>query len=370
MADLFIGLMSGTSADGIDAALVRFAPLPHVVSARTFNVPPPLRQRIRGVTLDTPLGQLATLDVELGELFAQSVNLLLQEAGVQPDQVRAIGSHGQTVWHQPQGTPAFTLQIGDPNIISERTTLSVVADFRRRDLAAGGEGAPLVPAFHAEVFGSASESRCVVNLGGIANITMLPRDPDGEVFGFDTGPANTLVDAWTVRHLGQRCDIGGAWAAGGHCSEALLSVLLQDPYFQQPAPKSTGREHFSLDWLDRQLAQTPRLDPQDVQATLVELTARTVAAAIRASAADTERVLVCGGGVHNPILMRSLAAHMAPAVVESTAAQGVDPDYVEACAFAWLARQTLEGKPGNLTPVTGARRAAVLGAIYPGLRGL
>lgn len=364
---LYVGLMSGTSADGIDAALVRFAPRPDLLCAQTTPLPAELRMRLRGITAATPLAELARLDSELAELFASCTLALLSAAGVDPGAVHAIGSHGQTVWHEPGGSPPFTLQIGDPSLISERTGITTVADFRRRDLAAGGQGAPLVPAFHAEVFSHANETRCIVNLGGIANVTVLPAG-GAEVIGYDTGPANTLLDAWIGRHLGRRYDASGRWAASGVAIPELLAKLLADPYFERPPPKSTGPEHFNLDWLEARLI--PGLAAHDVQATLVELSAAAMAAAILESAPETARVLVCGGGANNPVLMSALAARLPEVAVESTAAHGVSPDYVEACAFAWLARRTLRSQPGNLPAVTGACRPAVLGGIYPGLKGL
>jgi anhydro-N-acetylmuramic acid kinase len=365
MAELFIGLMSGTSADGVDAALVDFTPSLRVVHAKTYPLPAQLRAQALAISLATPLGEIAALDVRLGEFFAQAAQALLEEAGVPAANIRGIGSHGQTIWHQPSGETPFTLQIGDPNILVERTGITVVADFRRRDVAAGGQGAPLVPAFHAEVLSSDRFNRCVLNLGGIANITILPKEATRPVSGFDTGPANTLLDAWIFRHQRRNFDQDGAWAARGKCHAALLDALLGDEYFRQLPPKSTGREHFSLGWLDRHLGKFGDLKPEDVQATLVALTATTVAQAIGQHAPETEQVLVCGGGAANPMLLQALASQLHPISLISTATLGVDPDYVEACAFAWLARRTLLGLPGNLPAVTGARRATVLGGVYP-----
>src|SRR5690606_663733 len=326
MAEHYIGLMSGTSVDAIDAALVRFDPRPSVVAARSFPLARDLRARLRAITDQTPLGIAAQLDVELGRLFAAAALELLRDAGLPPAAVRAIGSHGQTIWHAPAAEPPYTLQIGDPNVIAERTGITTVADFRRRDLAAGGQGAPLVPAFHREVFGSPAETRCVLNLGGIANITVISEDA---VLGFDTGPANTLLDSWIASQRGDAYDAAGAWAASGQCSPDLLEALLADPYFALPAPKSTGPEHFSRAWLREHLAAFPGLAAEDVQATLVELTARTVAAAVRQYAAGAAKLLVCGGGVHNRLLMARLAALLAPMEVASTASAGIDPDFVE-----------------------------------------
>lgn len=363
MAELYLGLISGTSADAVDAALVRFAPTPAVVAAHSFPLPSELRAQIRAVTDQTPLQTVAQLDVRVGHLFASAALELLHAAGRPVSAVRAIGSHGQTVWHAPSADPPFTIQLGDPNVIAEQTGILTVADFRRRDIAAGGQGAPLVPAFHREIFGRKAETHCILNLGGIANITVLQ---DEAVAGFDTGPANTLLDAWIWASRGAAYDRDGAWAAAGRCQAALLESMLQDGYFRRPAPKSTGPEHFNLEWLQGHLDAYGSIRPEDVQATLLELTARSVADAVLRCAPNTRAVLVCGGGIHNRALMARLSALLAPVSVISTAAAGVDPDFVEACAFAWLARQRLEGRAGNVPEVTGARVPVVLGGIYGG----
>ena len=374
--ELFLGLISGTSADGIDAALVRFADdgadtRCELVAGRTFRWDDTLRARLvqLGQGGDcTSLDEFGALDVQVARAFAEAALALLEEAGMAPSAVRAIGSHGQTVRHRPEGAFPFSLQIGDGNVIAERTGITTVADFRRRDVAAGGHGAPLLPALHAALLRVPGESRAVLNLGGIANLTLLPRaslDSPGEVRGFDTGPANALMDAWCERHSGAAFDAGGAFAASGRVDETLLQALLTDPWFALPPPKSTGREQFHLGWLQSHLGDVPRR-PQDVQATLLELTAATVAAALEAAQPETARVLACGGGVHNPRLLERLAARLPRMVVETTAAHGVDPDFVEAMGFAWLARETLAGRPGNLPSVTGARGPRVLGAIHPG----
>jgi anhydro-N-acetylmuramic acid kinase len=361
--ELYVGLMSGTSADAIDAALVRFTPAPTVVAAQTTPLPAAIRQQIRRISADTPLRVLGQLDAQLGRLFAAAAQDLLRSANQEAATVRAIGSHGQTVWHEPAGDFPFSMQIGDPSIIAEQTGITTVADFRRRDMAAGGQGAPLVPAFHREIFGVSEKIRCVLNLGGIANITVLQ---PGETLGFDTGPANTLLDGWAQQHLGQPFDAGGQWAAGGEPQAWLMEALLEDAYFAKAAPKSTGPEHFSPQWLRGHLDKGPALRPQDVQATLLELSARSVALAVHRYAATADTLLVCGGGVHNRRLMGRLAELLAPMPVASTAAAGIDPDYVEACAFAWLARQRLLGEAGNLPAATGARAPVVLGGIYFG----
>jgi anhydro-N-acetylmuramic acid kinase len=369
-SELYLGLMSGTSADGIDAALVRFegegrALRCELVRGRTFAWDPALRgtlvalgQGADSVSLDTA----GMLDGRIAMAFADAALSLLQQAGVPRGRVRAIGSHGQTIRHRPHADPPFTWQLGDGNVIAERSGIATVADFRRRDVAAGGQGAPLMPAFHAALLGSTQEDRAVLNLGGIANFTLLPSV--GDVRGFDTGPANALMDAWCERHTGQTYDADGAFAARGQVDASLLARLLAEPWFAAPPPKSTGREHFHLDWLHARM-EGAAVSNADVQATLLELTARTVADALQMTQPDTRRVLVCGGGVRNPVLMARLAAYMPQAVVESTATLGLDPDYVEAMGFAWLAREALAGRPGNLPAVTGASGRRVLGTVYP-----
>ena len=397
-AELYLGLISGTSADGIDVALVSFdrdavpslgaslggelsqqalatqarsgSVCCKLLAARTYAYPPELRERALALmhAQSLPIDDFGEIDAEIGEAFAQSALALLAEAGVEPAAVKALGSHGQTVRHRPSAKHPFTLQIGDPNRIAERTGISTVADFRRRDMAAGGQGAPLVCALHAALFSAASEPRAVLNLGGIANFTLLA--PGQTVRGFDTGPANCLLDAWALRHLGRACDEGGAFAASGCVDGVLLRELLADEYFARPLPKSTGREHFHLAWLDAHLVRHASLAIADVQATLLEFTVCSIAGALAQHAADTRRVIACGGGVHNARLMQRLGSALAErlghaCVLETSAAHGLDPDFVEAAAFAWLARQRLSGLPGNCVDVTGAVGPRVLGAVYP-----
>ena len=357
--------MSGTSADGIDAALVRFQPHCELVFARTYPWEESLRAQLIALGQGgetTSLDELGALDTTLARAFADAALQAIRDAGLTPGQICAIGSHGQTVRHRPQAAAPFTWQMGDGNVIAERSGITTVADFRRRDVAAGGQGAPLMPAFHAALLASAEEDRAVLNLGGIGNFTLLPKH--GAVRGFDTGPANALLDAWCERHTGQPYDRGGVFAATGTADESLLTRLLDDPWFALPPPKSTGREQFHLAWLESRLAGTA-LSPADVQATLLELSASTIATALLATQPGTARVLVCGGGVHNPALMARIGARLTGTCVESTAAQGLDPDFVEAMGFAWLARETLAGRPGNLPSVTGAQGLRVLGAVYP-----
>lgn len=364
MTEHYLGLISGTSADGIDAALVRFDPAPRLVAARMYPYPAALRAQILDVSQQSStltLDDYGMLDQRIGCAFADAAAALLAQAAVAADAVAAVGTHGQTLRHRPFGPAPFTLQAGDPSQLAERLGVTVVGDFRRRDVAAGGQGAPLVPAFHAATMHAPDEHRAVLNIGGIANLTLLPSH--GDVRGFDTGPGNGLMDAWTLRHRGDGYDRDGAFAASGTVDRALLHRLLDEPYFTQPPPKSTGRDLFHLEWLDARLSGST-LSAADVQATLLELTVASIADALRATQPDTARVLVCGGGVHNGALMRRLAERLAPIAVDSTAGIGIDPDFVEAMTFAWLARETLSGRPGNLSTVTGARGARVLGAIY------
>lgn len=361
---LYLGLISGTSVDAIDAALVRFGATPQLLARLSFPYPEALRSELLAVGLGDGhlhLAALGALDVQVGEQFAAAALALLAASGRKPAAVRAIGSHGQTLWHAPRAAHPCTLQIGDPNVIAELTGIDTVADFRRRDLAAGGEGAPLAPAFHAAFLADPREARAVLNLGGIANLTLLR--PGQSVLGFDTGPANSLLDAWTLSQRGQRHDQDGAFAASGRVDAELLVRCLDEAYFSRPAPKSTGRDLFNLDWLARRLHGLT-LAPADVQATLVALSAASIAQALHREAPETARVLACGGGVRNPVLMATLARQLAPATVASTASFGVDADFLEAMAFAWLARERIEGRPGNLPAVTGARGPRPLGGIY------
>lgn len=372
---LYIGLMSGTSADGIDAALVHYQDTGPAASRCTLlrgqTTPWKTAVRERLVALGQggearSIEEIGTLDVQIAEAFAEAAVTLLDHTRTPAGAVRAIGSHGQTVRHRPAGAlhdglHPFTMQLGDGNVIAERCGITTVADFRRRDVAAGGHGAPLVPAFHAAMLHSADEDRAVLNLGGIGNFTLLPAV--GDVRGFDTGPANALMDAWCERHTGATFDADGGFAAEGAVDSRLLARLLDEPWFALAPPKSTGREQFHLEWATSRLTGGER--PQDVQATLLELTATTVVDALRAHQSATRRLLVCGGGVRNTRLLARIAALLPGVVVESTAAHGLDPDFLEAMAFAWLARQTLAGLPGNVPSVTGARGPRVLGVIYP-----
>lgn len=366
-SQLYVGLMSGTSADAIDAALVDLQGSPRLLASISTPLASSLRQQIHALCQpgNNEIDRMGALDVELGREFAQCAQALLAHAGVSKTDVIAIGSHGQTIRHRPPRSPqgTFTVQIGDPNIIAEQTGITTVADFRRRDMAVGGQGAPLVPAFHAAVFHSPTLNRAAVNIGGMANITWLPAA--GEVVGFDTGPGNVLMDLWIQEQQQLSYDRDGRWAATGQVNSQLVSQFLADPFFSQPYPKSTGREYFNRAWLEHHLENcTVSLSPQDIQACLLELTVGSIRDSIRQLREPTQEVIVCGGGAFNSQLMARLERALPGISLTSSAAHGVDPQWVESMAFAWLAKQTLEYKPGNLCAVTGAIKAVILGGIY------
>lgn len=366
---LYVGLMSGTSMDAIDAALVSIEATPTLLETHSTPIPAALRATLLQIDASSPLDKVWQLDTQLGDLFAAAAIAVIDKAGRSSDEIRAIGSHGQTVAHDPTGPWPYTVQLGDPNRIAERTGVTTVADFRRRDLAAGGHGAPLAPAFHRAMLQSPDVDRAVVNIGGMANVTFLPSGkPDG-VWGFDTGPGNVLLDGWAERHLGTRLDLDAGWAAAGAIDEVLLSALQNDPFFKLAPPKSTGRDYFNLDWVDRHV-NPAGTTPLDVQRTLCALTAATIASAVLDHTTTTRELMVCGGGAHNPLIMSDLIQRLPGCKVDTTAVLGIDPDWVEAVAFAWLAEQTLSGEAGNLPAVTGAARPVVLGGIYPGVIGV
>ncbi|HVF65780.1 MAG TPA: anhydro-N-acetylmuramic acid kinase [Casimicrobiaceae bacterium] len=365
--EIYAGVMSGTSLDGIDAVVAEFSATGgacRTLGAAHLSMPAALRATLTDLQRagNDELARAARAEVDLADLYAEAVTQAMRAARCTPDRVNAVGVHGQTVRHRP--ADGWTIQLNDPSRVAERLNIPVVADFRRRDIAAGGQGAPLVPAFHQAVFARGSLQRAVLNVGGIANLTLLARN--GPVRGFDVGPGNVLLDAWHARHRDGRFDVDGAYAAGGHVDGRLLALLLSEPYFEQRPPKSTGRDLFDAEWLDARLA---RYDgepaPADVQATLVELTAKTVGQALTREMPHCEELLVCGGGARNATLMQRLWATVAPMRLDTTQSEGVAVDQVEALAFAWLARQTLRGLAGNLPDVTGARGSRVLGAIYP-----
>jgi len=364
-SSMFIGLMSGTSIDAIDAALVEFTDTDDITILATHRHPWPgaLQEALLHLSQHprkpTTLHEIASLDVQVGELFAQATLALLATTHVLPRQIRAIGSPGQTIDHAPTGQPPYTWQLGDPNLIAHQTQIPTVADFRRRDVAAGGQGAPLTPAFHQAWWRSPLENRVVLNIGGIANLTVLPAQADLPVIGFDTGPGNALLDAYSLQQQHLPFDAGGRWAARGQVQPSLLEAFLADPYFARPAPKSTGRDYFNLAWLTQHPSPFPSAD---VQATLAQLTIDTIVQAVSSYA--PQRLLVCGGGSHNQLLISGISQKLPNCSVESTLAYGIDPDWVEAVSFAWLAKQRLAEQPGNLPSVTGARQAVVLGSIY------
>ena len=365
MPDYYIGLISGTSMDGIDAALIEFGDhSADIVSAGTSPYPESLRSELVDATR-TPdsctADVIGVLDHWVGECFRDAALELIQSAGIGPDDVRAVGSHGQTIRHRPDADRPFTLQIGNPDIIAKGTGIDCVADFRSADMALGGQGAPLVPPFHEWLFRSEDVDRCVLNIGGIANITVLPAAP-GPIGGFDTGPGNTLMDAWARRHRDAAFDEEGRWAASGTVIPSLLDAMRADPYFGKSPPKSTGFEYFNEDWLSALVRDDA--DSADVQATLSDLTAATIADAIGLHAPRTRELLICGGGVRNRDLIRRLGDRLSRATLASTADYGLDPDHAEAAAFAWLAMRTINGEPGNAPEVTGASRRTVLGALH------
>ncbi len=369
-SELYVGLMSGTSVDGIDAALVDFSQTqPMIIATHYTPYPETLRSKVLALCNkgEDEIERLGELDVLLGKAFAQATNQLLQQQSLSPKDIKAIGSHGQTIRHRPHHPHRFTMQIGDPNIIAVETGITTVADFRRKDIALGGQGAPLVPAFHRHIFRSQETNRAIVNIGGIANVTLLYKKQNDIVIGFDTGPGNVLMDAWIYLHQQKTHDENGSWAAQGKIHKAWLQHLLSDHYFELPPPKSTGREYFSLMWLQNNihLFGSPLL-PVDVQSTLVELTATSILNAIQKHMPDGD-ILICGGGASNDFLMSRLNKLASPHFsVVSTNKFGIDPDWVEAVAFAWLAQQTLKHQPGNLPSVTGAKQAMVLGGVYYG----
>lgn len=361
-SELYIGIMSGTSLDGVDAALVEFhASSPRTVATYYLPYPDSIRQEALSLhdTGNDELHRAALLAQELAKLYATAVACLLDGAGIQAHQVVAIGCHGQTIRHRP--ADGYTSQLNAPALLAELTGISVVADFRSRDIAAGGQGAPLVPAVHEALFKSKTIHRALLNLGGIGNLTNLP--PAGSTEGFDCGPANILLDAWVYKHLGQTFDKDGQWASKGKPINALLAKLQSHPFFQLVPPKSCGREEFNLAWLKSNL--TGQENPEDVQATLLHLTAWSASNAVSRWCGQPEELFVCGGGAHNAPLLQLLQTALPNTRIASTEVLGISPDWLEAIAFAWLARQHCLGLHGNLPEVTGAKGPRILGAMYP-----
>lgn len=365
---LYIGLMSGTSMDAVDCALVDCAgTAPRLIDFINTDIGAGLKQRLLQLTTNTAvdLRQLGSTDVEVAHVFAGAVNTLLAKHKLKPRDVLAIGSHGQTIWHEPPQRAArhpFTLQIGDPNTLVELTGITVVADFRRKDMAAGGQGAPLVPALHKELFHSTEHDRIVLNLGGIANITLLPKNLH-TCLGLDTGPASVLMDAWIKRHLDRDFDDDGTWALSGKANAALLAALLDEAYFRMPAPKSTGREFLNLPWLDAKLSLASAMTPADVQATLLEFTVQTISNEI-GKLLEAGEIIACGGGARNSALLARLQAVLPDFKVRTSTELGIHSDCVEAVAFAWLAKRTLNRESVDFSPFTGARHPVIAGGVY------
>lgn len=360
---LYLGVMSGTSLDGFDIALIEQDERTHLLATHYQAMPEPLRDTLLALCSpgDDELARAAVAEQHWARLVADGIAQLLSEQQLAPSAVRAIGSHGQTVRHEP--LRGFTIQIGNPALLAELTGITVVSDFRRRDVAAGGQGAPLVPAFHEAVFGSPERIRAVLNIGGFSNLSLLT--PGMPTRGFDCGPGNVLMDSWIQHCRGLGYDRDGQWAASGSVAGTLLDALLGDEFFATSGPKSTGRELFNLSWLTGHLARHAKLAPADVQATLLELTATSICRALAGAQPDTEELLVCGGGAHNSALMQRLQHLLPDCRIATTSECGVPPDWVEAMAFAWLAHCCLEGIPANRPGVTGARGSRILGAIYP-----
>ncbi|NWC94732.1 MULTISPECIES: anhydro-N-acetylmuramic acid kinase [unclassified Pseudomonas] len=360
---LYIGVMSGTSLDGLDIALIEQDPAIRLIATHYIPMPESLRSELLGLCASgqDEIARSAIAQHNWVTLAAQGIHTLLGQQNLKPRDIRAIGSHGQTIRHEP--ARGFTVQIGNPALLTELTGITVVSDFRSRDVAAGGQGAPLVPAFHEALFGERAGNRAVLNVGGFSNLSLI--ETGKPVAGFDCGPGNVLLDAWIHQQRGENFDRDGQWAASGNVEQSLLKALLSDPFFMTKGPKSTGREVFNLGWLEHHLGRLPPFVAQDVQATLLELTAQTIVESLQTAQPQTETLLVCGGGAHNATLMNRLSALLPATQVSSTAAYGVDPDWVEAMAFAWLAHCCLEGIAANRPSVTGARGLRVLGAIYP-----
>lgn len=348
--------------DAVDCALVSFDnDETKLIAYAQYPLDDDTRKRVRSVDAKTPTEEIKQLDIHLGYLFANATNALIAKANGNPKEITAIGNHGQTVMHEPNAPEPFSLQIGNADIIVKETGILTVADFRNMDIAVGGQGAPLAPAFHQFQFRHTDKNRIVLNIGGMANITILPADNTLPVTGFDTGPGNALMDDWTRKHLNLDMDKDGDWACSGHVDQSLLNEMLNDDYFKKLPPKSTGIEYFNLDWLSQ---FDSSLKPEDIQATLLSLSVKTISQAINQYAVNTDEVLVCGGGVHNKATMHALREHLPNCKIASTSDYGLNPDCIEAVTFAWLAKRRLENKPGNLPSVTGATEAVLLGTIH------
>ena len=352
--------------DAIDAALVRI--VEHDLELIQYQQTPiskNLQQTIRSINTKSTLSEISEIDVIMGNLFAEASLQVIESGDLAPEDIHAIGSHGQTILHLPDAEHPRTLQIGDANIIAYQTGITTVTDFRRMDIAAGGEGAPLAPAFHQWLFQNKNSERIILNIGGMANITLLPANDKTAITGFDTGPGNALMDEWIQQHLDQDFDRDGKWAKSGQCDQELLSLLLDEAYFKAAPPKSTGKDYFKLQWLEEKLSRLKTsIDANDIQATLLELSVITISEAIKNHAPNCDEILVCGGGAHNKLMMQRLSELQSGTMINSTEKAGLNPDAVEAVAFAWLAKRRMENQFGNLTSVTGADDQVILGAIY------
>ena len=364
--ELYIGIMSGTSMDGIDAVLVNFeGDKLRKIGDHSQNFPPDLKEELDSLlnNYKTELTKIGEIDHRLALCYAGTVHHLLDKVNIKPSEVKAVGCHGQTIFHSPGSRFPFTIQLGDGNLIAARTGIKTITDFRRMDMSFGGGGAPLVPAFHQAFLNDKKEKRCILNLGGIANITILA-DLEKNVSGYDTGPANCLMDEWIQSVKGEKFDKDGQWAKSGTVIDELLAGMMEEPYFKQPAPKSTGRELFNRDWLKNHLKASNISKNEDIQATLLELTALTVAQAMRQSAPQTNALYVCGGGAYNKQLLQRLSFHLKNVKIATTETLGISPQWVESTAFAWLAMRRLNNRYGNLPSVTGASQKVLLGTIY------
>lgn len=367
----YIGLLSGTSIDAIDVALFNFNENSQINLIHTHSHPIPLALKNQTLNLtqsgQTTLKQVGELDFKWGQVFSESVQYLLEKFQVNAQNIIAIGSHGQTLWHQPQSECPFSLQIGNPHIIAKSTNILTIADFRRGDIALGGQGAPLAPKFHQAYFQSHHHDRIILNLGGIANISYLPKDSNQVLIGYDTGPANSLLDSWyQLHHNNKSYDDQGQWAQSGQIHSLLLNQLLADPYFKDSYPKSTGKDYFNLNWLTAHLNIT--LPPEDIQTTLTELTAITISQNIQALPLDTHHkteVILCGGGVYNHYLIKRLEYHLGyQFILSSSKYFGIDPEWVETALFAWLAKANIDNIALDYTSITGAIKPAILGIRY------
>jgi len=353
--------------DAVDGALVHFSDNKFkLIEYQQHSFPHDIRKTLKELTSESTIDQISRLDVRLGRLFGETALSLIKKCRINRNEINAIGSHGQTILHRPENPEPYSLQIADPNIIAYMTGIKTVTDFRRMDMAAGGQGAPLAPLFHAYLFRHQTVDRVILNIGGMANITVLPAVKKNlPVLGFDTGPGNVLLDAWIKQHTGRNMDEDGQWAASGKCDDELLNNLLDDEYFKMPPPKSTGRDYFNLGWLERKLKCAKQsLSPQDIQVTLIQLTVNNITFAIKRHAETAREIIACGGGVHNLELMKFLVNQLKNHDVKTTEEFDIDPDAIEAMTFAWLAKCRLEGLPGNLPSVTGAKSPCILGAIY------